>query len=335
MTTSSKPARTVPSARRPASSIARRTLFEEPESHRESAETEWNRASTQRSLDELFACAGTYTSSREFSTLIRFVGRFRFYSPFNAMLAHVQMPGARFVAPAYRWGRDYGRRVKPNGRPIVLLKPNGPVLFAFDVSDTEPLPDVKRRVKPVPKAVERPFAVRGTVGRELQWSIENAKRDGIRVAEHGAGSLSAGRIGPTEPGAVVRFQVKERPKPRYIHIPVRYDVLLNSSHTPEEQYATLVHELAHLYCGHLGTPDERWWPDRPQLSVDVEEFEAESVAYLVCRRLGIKTRSAAYLAGYLKRNDETPDISLDCVLKAAGLVEAMGCGRMKVRKHQS
>ena len=36
--------------------------------------------------------------------------------------------------------------------------------------------------------------------------------------------------------------------------------------------------------------------------------------------------------GYVKGNPETPDISLDCVLKAAGLVEQMGRERMKVRK---
>jgi hypothetical protein len=48
-------------------------------------------------LDELFTLARIYNSSDAYLALMRFVGRFRFYSPFNAMLIYTQMPGARFV----------------------------------------------------------------------------------------------------------------------------------------------------------------------------------------------------------------------------------------------
>ncbi|PYX70752.1 MAG: hypothetical protein DMG72_18250, partial [Acidobacteria bacterium] len=37
---------------------------------------------------------------------------------------------------------------------------------------------------------------------------------------------------------------------------------LNNKHTREEQYSTLVHELAHIHCGHLGGDADGWWPDR-------------------------------------------------------------------------
>ena len=63
------------------------------------------------------------------------------YSPFNAMLIHTQMPGARFVATPKRWGQHYKRTIHPGARPITILQPKGPVLFVFDVSDTTPLPD--------------------------------------------------------------------------------------------------------------------------------------------------------------------------------------------------
>lgn len=307
---------------------AQESLFEEPDSV-EAGAAEWDRNSAQRSLDELFQFARQYTSSESFNGLMRFIARFRLYSPFNAMLAHIQMPGATFVAPPYRWTRDYGRRIKPGARPVVLLQPMGPVMFAFDVSDTEPLPDAK----PLPRDVEKPFEVRGgRVGNELGRSIENAKRDGVRVVERDAGSQSAGQIGVAKPGASVRFLIKSRPEPVYRDFAVRYELLLNAKHSPEAKYVTLVHELAHLYCGHLGTPNERWWPDRRGLTEAVREFEAESVAFLVCSRLGIDNPSDEYLSGYVKGNPETPAISLDCVLKAAGLVEQMGRERMKVRK---
>ena len=69
--------------------------------------------------------------------------------------------------------------------------------------------------------------------------------------------------------------------------------MLNSRHSPESRYATLVHELAHLYLGHLGTPSHHWWPDRARLVPEVKEFEAESVSYLVCGRAGIDTGNFA------------------------------------------
>ena len=44
------------------------------------------------------ASARKYSSSEAYLELMRFVGRFQFYSPFNAMLIHAQMPGAHFVS---------------------------------------------------------------------------------------------------------------------------------------------------------------------------------------------------------------------------------------------
>ena len=304
------------------------SLFQESDSVGTAA-AEWDRNSAQRSLDELFQCARQHTDSEAFLDMMRFIGRFKFYSPFNAMLAHIQMPGATFVAPTNRWTRDYRRRIKPGARPIVLLQPRGPVVFTFDVSDTEPLPDAK----PLPREIEKPFDVRGgRVGKELERSVENAKRDGVRVVERDAGSQSAGQIDVAKSGVSVRFLVKLRPEPTYRDVAVRYELLLSAKHSPEAKYATLVHELAHLYCGHLGTPNARWWPDRRGLSEEIREFEAESVAFLICSRLGIDNPSDEYLSQYVKHTPKAPAISFDCVVKAAGLIERMGHKRMKLRK---
>jgi len=205
----------------------------------------------------------------------------------------------------------------------------GPVMFAFDVSDTEPLPDAR----PLPKDIDNPFGVRsGRIGHELERSIENAKRDGIRVVQREAGSQSAGQIGIARPGGTVRFLVKSKPKVEYLNVPVQYELLLNGKHTREVQYVTLAHELAHLYCGHLGTPNDTWWPDRRGLEPSICEFEAEAVAFLVCSRLGIDNPSDEYLSGYVRTHSTTPAISLDRVLTAAGLIEQMGRGRLTPRK---
>jgi antirestriction protein ArdC len=84
-------------------------------------------------------------------------------------------------------------------------------------------------------------------------------------------------------------------------IPVRYELSVNmNGQSTEAQYATIVHELAHLYCGHLGSTDVRFWPNRWALEDATMEFEAESLSFMVCARMEIETKSAEYLSGYVK-----------------------------------
>jgi hypothetical protein len=292
---------------------------------------EWD--ATRQSLDELFTLARQYKSTKAYRDLLNFVAKFRSYAPFNAMLVHIQKPGARYVAPPHRWLSNYRRHIKAEAQPLVILQPMGPVMFVFDVSDTEPESDAP----PLPPEVERPFDVRrGHIGGEFQTTIENARRDGISVAERNDGSQRAGSIELANPGEHLSVLVKQKPNKEFVQVPLRYKLILNSGHSVETKYATLVHELAHLYCGHLGTQNEKWWPDRSGLPHEVREFEAESICYLVCGRLGIENPSEKYLANYLKDNGEgdVPAISLECVMRSAGLIEQMGHTRLKLRKEK-
>jgi hypothetical protein len=205
----------------------------------------------------------------------------------------------------------------------------GPILFVFDVSDTAPLPNAR----PLPIKVIDPFQVRsGKIGGQLGLTIENARRDGVRVSERAHGSQQAGSIQRAAAGQHLEFMTANKQKPISIQVPLWFELLLNSSLSAESRFGTLIHELAHLYCGHLGTPNGRWWPDRQNLSHVVREFEAESVSYLVCARLGIDTASDEYLAAYVRKSPATPPISLDRVLKSVWLLEQMGQARLGLRK---
>jgi hypothetical protein len=187
--------------------------------------------------------------------------------------------------------------------------------------------------KPLPPGVENPFAMpplRG-VSEALDLTVDNAKFDGVRVSVVRAGAQQAGCLSTTPPGLTQVVQVGGAAAQR-INVPVRYEVEVSRSFSPTERYATLAHELGHLYCGHVGTPHPKWWPARTSLDPAVQEFEAESVAYMACVRLDPDARMPPYLAGFLRSERDVPRIGLDRVLKAAGEVIRSAHQRAKPRE---
>jgi antirestriction protein ArdC len=54
-----------------------------------------------------------------------------------------------------------------------------------------------------------------------------------------------------------------------------------------------------------------------------QEIEAESLAYLVCKRHGITSKSESYLVDYVNQNTTVGTLDLDAILKAAGQVETL------------
>lgn len=164
----------------------------------DSPASRWALDICKRALDELFFLTTQYRSGKNYQELLSFVSRFHRYSPYNTMLVHIQKPGSRFVATPTRWMKEYGRTIKPGVQPLVILQPMGPVMFVFDVSDTEG--------DALPPEVENPFEVRrGRVGTELQRTIDNACRDGIRVTKARHGSHRTGSIGLSTTTEQVRF----------------------------------------------------------------------------------------------------------------------------------
>jgi len=103
---------------------------------------------------------------------------------------------------------------------------------------------------------------------------------------------------------------------------VRFRIKINSRLEKAGRFTTLAHELGHIYCGHQGgDPQDRWADRRDQLTHGQRELEAEAVSWLVSRRLGLETRSAEYLSGYVSK-DDLKYISTFAIIAAAHRVEA-------------
>lgn len=252
---------------------------------------------------------------------MNFVANFKHVGPYNAMLVHIQKPGSTYVASAADWEQKFGRTVKPGARPLLILKPFGPVSFVFEYMDTEgaPLPDV----------LVRPFKNDAPITQfQMNQLIVGAGYDGIAVVRQQYGTNYAGHIQFAETASKLCFSGTKN----QLFIKSNYTIVLNENMPISEQFTTMLHELGHFYCGHINVNDMTWLPRRIYLNENEGEFEAETVCWLVCKRLGIENNSVPYLDQYLEKNEYIPSVSIDSILKAAGIIESCLTGSKMPRK---
>ena len=268
-----------------------------------------------KALDELFQEVGVFRKSAEYMALFDFIKRFPKIAPYNAMLIRLQRPGSQYVCSAREWRKFFDRTVKPGANPLVILQQFGPVRFVFELGDTDG--------RPLPDEIMSPFKAHGTLSKDaLSNLMSNLPRDGIAYSEVKQGTGGAGSIQTAQENS--RQQLKRHSET--LHLAIYYHLVVNRALGDLEKFTTILHELAHLYCGHPGIPPvKKWnfWPSRLGLAQEAREFEAESVAWLVCERMGIQNPSVEYLSNYVCKNDEIPNISIEAVLKATNMVESM------------
>jgi Zn-dependent peptidase ImmA (M78 family) len=261
---------------------------------------EKQKAKDESTLDELFARTLQLRSTDKFKEVIKFVAALREYKPFNNMLVKLQRPDARYYATASHLKKKFGRDVKPEAIPIVILRPMGPVMLVYDVDDTTG--------KKLPPQIEDPFSVSGEFDTEFYYqTCLSCQKIGIEVREVNLTKSHAGT-------AIRESQATD----------IKLIVQLNQNHDVKVQYATLCHELAHLFLGHLGgDPYGNEWNSRIGLTLTQRELEAEAVAYILCVRAGLKSNSAEYLSPYLEDPEDIKKISVEAIMKTVTYIELM------------
>ena len=209
------------------------------------------------------------TDSDRWATHLDLQGRFHRYSFNNALLIGAQRPGATRVAGFATW-KKLGRSVARGEQAIWILAP----MVGRPTTDADGL---QRR--PIhgfrPVAV---FDVSQTEGDDLPVVCRNLEGDDPGAWFGALADRAAGlgySVEPTELTGATNGDCNF----------TRRRIRIESRNHPAQQVKTLAHELAHALL-HEGTDD------RP-----LAELEAESVAYVVCRGLGID--SGDYSFGYV------------------------------------
>ena len=278
-------------------------------------------------LEKLFYQVKEYRTCEYFKKILDICKKFKHLAPYNSMLINMQKPGAKYVLHESEWMEKFNRHIKPNAQPLIILVPFGPVDFLFEISDTEKNDPLSMSDKDILEAIARPYKTPSEVKDEDLKNLIN------RCAFHGitfdmtmnAGAAYAADIRLLDiPLYSMNVEIK---KNHFMDLLAPYLISVNKNASSNgERFTHIIHELGHFFCRHLPSP-KGWdkWEVRV-ISKEAEEFEAESVARLICDRLNIQNTSERYLSGYLEKEQIPSDVSIQAIFNAVNEVWKL-CGQ--------
>ncbi len=293
---------------------------------RKAREEEWK---AREDIDELIRRVEVYRDSNRFYEMMKYVGRVSYLAPFNAMLVNLQKPGTQIAFSISRWMK-YGRRPKLNSNPLIVLIPFGPVQTLYDFDSTEEIEDFYAPRRDKEGLIEEWCNVLNKTKGEIDPKkfdnlLSNLPIYGITLdTKFNAASTYGGYLGKLVQNSNNQFKVeglltkdKDFGRVTFSEQKARFIISVNKEQNREARFHTICHELGHLFCRHLFYDTKE-----RHLSHKEEEFEAETVAWLMCRRHGVNNPSEQYLATY-SRGGKVPRCSLYNMMNAVKEIEKM------------
>lgn len=231
--------------------------------------------------DEIKKLAETVDMERKgtrFAEILDTMAKFHKYSFNNSILIRLQQPEARRVAGFQTW-KKLGRFVKRGEKGIHILAP----LVRKKVLENKEGEEQEFQVLRGFMAVTV-FDISQTEGRELEGFQYQ------ELAPVADGLLEKAKQIALQKGYTLEFvETLNGPLGYCINETKEIKVVTSS---PEQMFAVLIHELGHALLEHKGG-DKKF-----------KELEAESIAYVVSRHLGLEPKNVDYLLSYGATKDD-------------------------------
>jgi tetratricopeptide (TPR) repeat protein len=264
----------------------------------------------KHSIDQLFKRSIDYRSSYEFFKFFNFIARFQHYSRFNTMLVYLQNENVTIFGSEAFWRKKFYRTVNENARPLIILAPKSPVILAYDIFDTSGEYSPEEFLEKGLGA--NPNVVLGKIdSADYNKAISEIQKWGIEILYKSLSYFKGGHITTIFSG--------------------KLEICLKENVSDEKNLATVLHELAHLFLGHTGHIELKHrelnksitLPEARNLSLTVRELEAETVSFLISKKLGLETRSAEYIGTYITCEDDFINFDYELVIKVADKIDRL------------
>ena len=230
------------------------------------------------------------------------MSRFHNYSFGNILEIARQKPDATRVAGLYTWNQ-LGRRVKKGEKGIHIL---APIIGVRRKPQEEAEKDIPRQNVPV------------LVGFRAAYVFDVSQTDGAELPEHASVKGDAGenrdRLVEFINAQGIELEFNERIAPA-MGVSYGGKIVLLPGQSKAEEFSTLVHELAHEM---LHKADRRTTTTKV-----VRETEAEAIAFVVGKAVGLQTGTAS--ADYIQLYHGNASLlaeSLEVIQKASAVILA-------------
>lgn len=257
---------------------------------------------TNNAIEEL-AAAVDRGQSQTLTAYLDTMARFHSYSFGNILLINVQRPDATHVAGYNAWLRLH-RYVRKGERGIAIL---APMVSRKRIS----LDDLPEDLDP-----RRALVVPRLAGFKVVHVFDISQTEGHDIAEFsqvsGDPALFLERIKQFIRQQGIQLDYDFLPRGA-LGVSADGEITLRPGLSPAEEFSTLAHEAAHELL-HKGDR-------RAETTRTIREVEAEAVAYVICRAVGLE--SASHSADYIQLyqgDKETLSRSLEHVRQAAGQI---------------
>ncbi|EEU29361.1 ArdC-like ssDNA-binding domain-containing protein [Lactobacillus crispatus] len=263
-----------------------------------------------------------YTQSPEkVVEMLDFMSKFHNYSERNAMLIHMQRPGATAVG-SYAKFKKMGYNVNKGEKGIKIFVPTkATVFYRQDKDGNKNLTSLRNATKDEKQKIksgnietyQKTFYKIGTVFDAPQTNMPKEKYPELYPNRHQDFDMkSPGQLDLLEKGlrsvaddmkmpvvtynpfnADIRDKYKDPQNAKGYFNRATNEIVLNGNNTPTENVSVLAHELGHAQL-HNSQKQEK---DLPR---ELKEMQAELTSYLYCSRYGIDTKQETvdYIANW-------------------------------------